>query len=81
MAWVRVVAEESASGELAEVYRTVRERAGAVPNIARVQSLRPAATAFGFGLYCQLMDDPTGISRRERVLIATVVSKVNGCLY
>ena len=31
--------------------------------------------------YCQIMDDPAGIGRRERVLIATVVSKVNGCLY
>ena len=81
MAWVQTVAEEAATGKLAEVYRRVRERAGAVPNIARVQSLRPAAMEFGFGLYCQLMDDPTGITRRERVLIATVVSRVNGCFY
>ena len=35
----------------------------------------------GFDLYCQLMDAPGGISRRERVLIATVVSAVNGCHY
>jgi uncharacterized peroxidase-related enzyme len=81
MAWVQTVAEEAASGRLREVYQRVRERAGGVPNIARVQSLRPDAMAFGFGLYCQLMDDPTGLSKRERVLIATVVSKVNGCLY
>jgi hypothetical protein len=81
MAWVQTVTEETASGRLAEVYQRVRERAGAVPNIAKLQSLRPAATDFGFGLYCQLMDDPTGISKRERVLIATVVSEVNGCFY
>lgn len=81
MAWVQTVPEEAAAGQLAEVYRRVRERTGAVPNIARVQSLRPAATGFGFGLYCQLMDDPTGIGKRERVLIATVVSRVNGCFY
>lgn len=36
---------------------------------------------FGFGLYCQLMGVPTGITKRERVLFATVVSKANGCLY
>jgi alkylhydroperoxidase family enzyme len=78
MAWVRTVAENAATDKLQEVYRRVRERAGAVPNIAKVQSLRPATMEFGFGLYCQLMDDPTGISKRERVLIATVVSKVNG---
>ena len=81
MAWVQTVAEEDASGKLHEVYRRVRERAGAVPNIAKLQSLRPLTMGFGFGLYCQLMDDPTGIGKRERVLIATVVSKVNGCLY
>jgi alkylhydroperoxidase family enzyme len=52
-----------------------------VPNIAKVQSLRPKTMERGFDLYCQVMDDPTGIGRRERVLIATVVSKVNGCLY
>jgi alkylhydroperoxidase family enzyme len=81
MAWVRTIAEEAATGALAEVYRRVRERAGTVPNIARVQSLRPETMGRGFDLYCQTMDDPTGISRRERVLIATVVSKVNGCFY
>jgi uncharacterized peroxidase-related enzyme len=81
MAWVQTVTEKAASGELHELYERVRERAGVVPNIARVQSLRPATSMFGFGLYCQLMDDPTGLTKRERVLIATVVSKVNGCLY
>jgi len=81
MAWVQTITEESASDKLSEVYQLVRERAGGVPNIARLQSLRPNTMGFGFGLYCQIMDDPTGITKRERVLIATVVSKVNGCLY
>jgi uncharacterized peroxidase-related enzyme len=81
MAWVKMVAVDAASGKLQEVYRRSRERAGFVPNIAKVQSLRPKTLERGFDLYCQVMDDPTGISRRERVLVATVVSQVNGCLY
>ncbi|HEY7311550.1 MAG TPA: hypothetical protein VH643_19460 [Gemmataceae bacterium] len=81
MAWIQTIAEEVASGKLHEVYGRVRERAGAVGNIAKLQSLRPKTMEHGFNLYCQLMDDPTGISKRERVLIATVVSKVNGCHY
>jgi alkylhydroperoxidase family enzyme len=81
MAWVRTITEDAASGKLNEVYQRVRQRAGAVPNIATLQSLRPSTMDFGFSLYCQLMDDPTGLTKRERVLIATVVSKVNGCLY
>ena len=81
MSWVQIVPEDQTSGSLQEVYRRVRQRAGKVPNIAKVQSLRPGTTGRGFDLYCQLMDDPTGLSKRERILIATVVSKVNGCLY
>ena len=81
MAWVAQVDKCQAQGVLADVYRRVEERAGQVPNIATVQSLRPETMLRGFELYCQIMDSPTGISRRERVLIAVVVSKVNGCLY
>jgi uncharacterized peroxidase-related enzyme len=76
-----MVAEQDASGQLNEVYQRVRERAGVVPNVAKVQALRPKTMERGFDLYCQIMDDPTGIGKRERALIATVVSKVNGCLY
>jgi uncharacterized peroxidase-related enzyme len=81
MAWVQTVAEEAASGKLLELYQRVRERAGIVPNIAKLQSLRPDTMEHGFNLYCQLLDAPTGLNKRERVLIATVVSKVNGCFY
>jgi uncharacterized peroxidase-related enzyme len=81
MAWVQTVSEEAASGDVRAVYERVRARAGFIPNIAKLQSLRPKAMGHGFDLYCQVMDAPTGISKRERVLIATVVSRVNGCLY
>jgi len=81
MAWVTIVPEDAASGDLREIYERVCARAGVVPNIAKVQSLRPKTMAHGFALYCQIMDAPTGITKRERVLIATVVSKVNGCFY
>lgn len=81
MAWVQTVGGEAASGKVKELYQRVQQRAGVVPNIAKLQSLRPNTTERGFELYCQIMDDPTGISKRERVLIATIVSKVNGCLY
>jgi uncharacterized peroxidase-related enzyme len=81
MPWVQTVSEEQARGPLIQLYQKSRERAGMVPNITKLQSLRPETTEKGFDLYCQLMDSPTGLSRRERVLIATVVSKVNGCQY
>lgn len=81
MAWVDTLPHETATGDAAELYRRAEERAGRIPNIARVQTLRATTALRGFELYCQLMDGPGGLSRRERVLIATVVSKINGCLY
>ncbi len=81
MAWVQMVSEEAARDKLCELYQRARARAGFIPNIATVQSLRPETALRGFDLYCQVMDAPSGISRRERVLIATVVSRVNGCWY
>lgn len=81
MAWVQTIAEEQATGDLAVVYSKARERAGVLPNIARLQSLRPGTLSRSFDLYCQLMDAAGGLSKRERVLIATVVSQINGCFY
>lgn len=81
MAWVQTISEEEATGDLAIVYGKARDRAGLLPNIARLQSLRPGTLSRGFELYCHLMDEPGGLSKRERVLIATVVSKINGCFY
>ena len=81
MAWVQTIPEEEASGDLAIVYEKARKRAGVLPNIARLQSLRPRTLTCSFELYCQLMDDPSGLPKKERVMIATVVSKTNGCYY
>lgn len=81
MAWVKIVEPEAAPGQLKRIYEAARERAGYVPNITKLQSLRPTTMSLGFALYQQVMDAETGISRRQRVFIATVVSKVNGCSY
>ncbi|MFV1959551.1 MAG: hypothetical protein ACC662_09090 [Planctomycetota bacterium] len=81
MSWIRTVADEDASGLLAEIYGETRAKSGRVVNLVRIQSLRPETMAIGRGLYRHLMGGPGGLSRLQRVLIATVVSKVNGCLY
>jgi hypothetical protein len=62
MPWVSTVLEEKATGHLADVYRKSRERAGKVPNITKLQSLRPETTSRGFDLYCQLMDAPPAVA-------------------
>ena len=81
MAWVKTVQAEEASGVLASVYQAAEKKAGYLPNLTKLQSLRPETMEIGISLYRQLMDAPTGINSRQRVLIATVVSKINGCHY
>jgi alkylhydroperoxidase family enzyme len=81
MTWVATVPEEQATGLLAQIYDETRAKCGNVINLVKVQSLRPEIMAIGRQMYRHLMDGPGGLSRLQRVLIATVVSKVNGCLY
>ena len=81
MAWIQMIDPVDATGKLKEIYDTAEARAGYVPQMTRLQSLRPETIGLGFALYRQLMDASTGITRRQRVLIATVVSKVNGCYW
>lgn len=81
MSWIRTVPEEQATGLLAQIYDETRAKCGRVINLARVQSLRPETMAIGRQLYRHLMDGPGGLTRLQRVLIATVVSKLNGCHY
>ncbi len=81
MSWIRTVPDGEASGVLSTIYDETRERFGRVINLVRIQSLRPETMAIGREFYRHLMGGPGGLSRLQRVLIATVVSKINGCLY
>ena len=81
MAWIRVVEPEEATGELKQEYEKAVRRAGKVFNILKVQSLNPAALAASMQMYLATMHGPSGLSRAERELLATVVSCANHCFY
>ncbi len=81
MSWIRTVQEEDAEGLLAEIYEETRAKAGRVVNLVKIQSLRPETMSIARKLYKHMMESPGGLSKLQRVLIATVVSKVNGCFY
>jgi alkylhydroperoxidase family enzyme len=81
MSWIRTIREDAAEGLLARIYAETRGKMGRVINLVKVQSLRPETMAIGRSLYRHLMDAPGDLSRLQRVSIATVVSKVNGCIY
>ena len=81
MAWIRVVNQGEAEGELREIYDEQSRQAGAIANILKIHSLRPKILATHLPLYAAIMHAPGSISRAQREMIAVVVSAANGCHY
>ena len=81
MAHLRLTDVEDASGVLKEEYDAAVGRAGKVFNIVKAMSLRPSVLRRSMELYKGIMFGPSGLSRQERELLATVVSRENDCHY
>jgi uncharacterized peroxidase-related enzyme len=81
-AWIHMVAEAEATGELGTLYDQVRDPAtGMVDNIMRIHGQHPATLEAHEHLYRALMHGTSRLSRAEREMIAVVVSALNGCRY
>jgi uncharacterized peroxidase-related enzyme len=81
MPWIKVVEPDDAAGDLQREYEDATRRAGKVFNILKVQSLNPAALQASMQLYRATMFGPSGLSRADREMLATVVSWANRCFY
>jgi uncharacterized peroxidase-related enzyme len=81
MPWIRTVSDEQADGLLKKIYEAAVARAGRVFNVVRVMSLNPATLRASLGLYQAVMFGRSPLSRAQRELLATVVSRGNGCHY
>jgi uncharacterized peroxidase-related enzyme len=82
MAWIRTIDPAGAQGLLRTLYEAARRRAGKVFNVIRIQSLRPKVLQASTQLYLEVMRSPdSGLSRARREMIATVISRANGCHY
>lgn len=81
MTWIRTIDEEDAEGELESVYARVRASRGKVADIFKAQSLFPSSLQAHLELYLSLMFGGGGLTRRQREIIAVVVSSVNHCEY
>ena len=82
MAWIRTVDEAEATGIVKEEYDAALARAGQVYNIVKLLSVRPKSMRPFIELYIAIMfDEASPLSRMQREMIATVVSKVNECHY
>jgi uncharacterized peroxidase-related enzyme len=82
MAWIKTVAPEEAVGLLKRIYEAAKRRAGRVYNVLRLQSPRPEVLQASVALYIEIMRSPKSpLTRAQREMIATAVSRANGCVY
>jgi uncharacterized peroxidase-related enzyme len=79
--YLSLVDEAAADGLLKEEYDAAIERAGKVFNILKAMSLNPPVLRASMELYKAIMFGESGLSRRERELLATVTSAEQSCHY
>lgn len=81
-AWITMIDEEEATGELARVYAECADPAtGRAAHIMKVHSLNPRSMLHHRALYRTLMFGPSPLKRYQREMIGVVVSALNQCLY
>ena len=82
MAWIHTVDEADATGAVKEEYDAAIARAGQLYNIVKLFSVRPKSMRAFVELYLAVMfDEDSPLTRMQREMIATIVSKVNECDY
>jgi alkylhydroperoxidase family enzyme len=82
MAWIEMVPEDAAEGDLAELYEATRDpQFGRVDNIMAIHSLHPAGLRAHHELYREVMSGTKTLRKVEREMIALVTSLANSCHY
>ncbi len=81
MAWIKIIQEDEAEGELKKAYTKLTEPWGGVDNILKIHSLNLRSLWAHFELYQTVMYGRSRIKRPQREMIAVVVSAVNKCHY
>lgn len=81
MAYIDTIDIENSEGILKQEYEKGVRRSGRVFNILKIMSLSPAALKEAMGMYLTIMYGESELSRAQREMLATVVSKINHCYY
>jgi alkylhydroperoxidase family enzyme len=81
MAWIEVIDEKEAAGDLAAQYAGLVEPWGGVDNILKIHSLSPESLRAHVLLYKTLMHGPSPLTRIQREMIGVVASAANQCHY
>ncbi len=81
MAWIKVIDEREAEGELKTLYEKLTAPWGGVDNILKIHSLNPASLDAHYQFYRTLMKGSKELPRSKREMIAVTVSRLNHCVY
>ena len=86
MAWIHVVPELEAKGELLAIYDELYapfpdHPRGNLDNILQIHSLDPKGLRAHYALYTSAMTGTPGLPKADREMLAVVVSLLNACHY
>lgn len=81
MPYIHQLSDDEAEGEAKIEFDKARARAGRVWNIVRIMGLNAPVMKHSMRHYGAAMQGPSPVSRVEREMLATVVSRINHCLY
>ncbi len=81
MTYIETIDIEKAEGTVKDEYDKGISRAGRVFNILKIMSRSPKSLKESMRLYLAIMHGKSELSRAQREMIATVVSKANECFY
>ena len=77
-----MIDKKNAEGKLSKIYDNLfRSRKSKVANVLKVQSLNPELLEDHLNIYKTIMFAKSNISRKQREMIATIVSDANDCHY
>jgi uncharacterized peroxidase-related enzyme len=81
MSWIGCINEDEAKGELKTIYDHIKMKRGKLSNVMRMHSLNPKVMEKHMELYLSIMFGKSDLTRKDREMIAVVVSSINKCEY
>jgi uncharacterized peroxidase-related enzyme len=81
MPYIKQVEDDQAEGAAKRELDKAYKRAGRVWNIVRIMTPNPEVMRTSMDMYIALMYGESPLSRAQREMLATVVSKANDCHY
>ncbi len=81
MAWIRVISDAEAKGDVKEVYEEVKGKIGRISPMLQAMSLRPEVLKRVHEMGNAIHFGGSSLGKQLEQMLAVVVSAANGCRY